>query len=193
MPGFTPNYNWPYPSDTDSPDARVYLKELARQVDATVKAIDVRVAAAEASVAGLASVTAAWPTWVPTLGGGLVVGNGVQTAIYRQTGKTTDYVWELVLGSTSAVGTNPTITLPTTPHAAFVAASFAGVPIGDVYVFDTGTGAWVGLAFCLSGSTVTLTYSSEVGSGSVTGITASAPITFTTGDRLMAYGTYPSL
>lgn len=55
-------------------------------------------------------------TWTPTLTN-IVLGNGLQTAYYIQVGKLIFWYWQLILGTTSSMGTGPVVTLPlpTTP------------------------------------------------------------------------------
>src|SRR5690348_3539726 len=67
------------------------------------------------------NATAAWVAWVPTLTN-LTLGNGTQVANYRQVGKTVDFIWTLLLGSTSAVGTVPSFTLPVAPSTNWIPA-----------------------------------------------------------------------
>src|SRR5262245_14617589 len=67
----------------------------------------------------MTATVGAWTTWTPTLAN-LTLGNGTVTAKYRRLGKTVDYRFKFVLGSTSAVGTSPRFTLPAAPHADFV-------------------------------------------------------------------------
>ena len=56
-----------------------------------------------------------WSTWSPSYSN-LSVGNGTASAIYAYTGmKTVTAHWYLTLGSTSSVGTSPTLTLPIAP------------------------------------------------------------------------------
>jgi len=54
--------------------------------------------------------------WSPTLTN-MTLGNGVQTAYYLQIGKLVFWYWQIILGTTSSVSTNPIVTLPvpTTP------------------------------------------------------------------------------
>ena len=136
------------------------------------------------------AIVTAETTWVPTLTN-LTLGSGTVVAKYRRVGKWVDYRFIFTLGSGSAVGTGPTFTLPATPHADYVVAANAGVPIGAVDMYDANIPAiWVGLAFCVSGSTASPVYSTEVGAGSSTAITATAPFTWTTSDKLIVYGTF---
>src|SRR5258706_593917 len=74
---------------------------------------DVPSAAADwaAILAALHGATDAWTTWSPTLTN-LTLGSGALTAKYRQVGKTVDIRGRFVYGIGSAVGTDPSFTLP---------------------------------------------------------------------------------
>lgn len=67
-----------------------------------------------------------WQTWVPTLTN-ITLNNGTQIAKYTQIGKTIFFNWSLVMGTTSAIGTNPSITLPAASTANYLSNSKIGV------------------------------------------------------------------
>lgn len=130
---------------------------------------------------------AAWSSWTPTLTN-LTQGNGTITAKYIQTGKTVHYRFKFVLGSTSAVGSGPTFTLPVAAHADYVA-------IQDVYgsanMVDAGTAAYVGRLRATS-TTVGLLLAENAG-GALTvdnSVSSTVPFTWATGDSISVYGTY---
>src|SRR5678815_1966659 len=52
----------------------------------------------------IGGLTDSWSTWSPTTAN-LTLGNGTITARYRMSGKTGDFFFSFVLGSTSAIGT----------------------------------------------------------------------------------------
>jgi hypothetical protein len=54
-----------------------------------------------------------WQDWTPTFGN-LTLGDGTQTARYTQAGKLVVAEYALVFGSGSAMGSNPTVSLPVT-------------------------------------------------------------------------------
>lgn len=132
------------------------------------------------------NATAAWQTWSPTLTN-LTVGNGGISASYRQVGKTVDFRFIFVLGSTSAVGTAPTFTVPVAMHAAYTAAQY----VGGGTLFDAGTAVYV--ALLRPSSSTVMGMEAALASGTYVGssqITATAPYTFTTSDVISAWGTY---
>ena len=130
-----------------------------------------------------------WSDWTPTLAN-ITQGSGTVVAKYKRVGKHVHYRFVFTLGSGSAIGTSPTFTLPATPHADYVSATFGGVPLGRLWMLDSGAGAWEGTVLCLATNVATLVYSNEVGASSSNTITATAPFTWTSPDRLNAFGTF---
>jgi hypothetical protein len=95
--------------------------KLASDVVTTAKILDANVTTAKIAdaavtpaklIAGTGS-SWAWQTWSPTLSN-LTQGNGTIEAKYIQIGKTVYFRFTFILGTTSAVGSIPTITLPVT-------------------------------------------------------------------------------
>ena len=126
-------------------------------------------------------LTDAWSTWSPTTAN-LTLGNGTIIARYRQSGKTGDFIFSFTLGSTSAIGTLPSFTLPFTPQATF--ATFATMGHGEL--LDSGTAAYIAVGRWTAGSAVEVVYGGA--SGIHTSVTATAPFTWTTSDRLLIHG-----
>jgi hypothetical protein len=131
------------------------------------------------------NATAAWTTWSPTLTN-LTLSNGTQIAKYRQVGKTVDFIWSFVLGSTSSVGTSPAFTLAVAPSTNWAFTGNTLFPTNCVAI-DAGNAEWPGETR-LSGSTVSIFYKSTI--SAVSNITATAPFTWGTGDGLLVCGTY---
>lgn len=131
----------------------------------------------------LDDLTAAWTTWVPTLTN-LTLGNGAVTARYHKVGKTLNYRFKFVLGSTSAVGTTPRFTLPFAVHASYAVNEDV---LGWGMLLDTGTTNRAGLAEFFSSTALTIRLTSST--GSFGDITATAPWTWGTGDALSISGT----
>lgn len=125
------------------------------------------------------TMTSAWSTWSPTLTN-LTLGNGSVTARYRQLGKTLDYRFKFVLGSTSAVGTDPTFTLPAAPHGSY---AFLADVLGRGALYDNGTAVRDAVVRFVSGSTL-LILQITAATGSYASVTATSPWTWTTGDSL---------
>lgn len=135
----------------------------------------------------LSAISTAWSTWVPTLTN-LTLGNGTQTARYRRVGKTVDWYWRFVLGSTSAVGTDPTFTLPAVQAAHYASGSGDSFFPGIVRLVDSGVTTRQG-DFTLS-SSQTLRLVSWNATPALAQITSTAPWTWGTGDSMLAWGTY---
>lgn len=133
----------------------------------------------EVSNFGLAATTP-WTAWTPTLTN-LTLGNGTQTAIYRQLGKTVDFYWQFVLGSTSTVGTSPRFTLPVAP-----ASRYTGPWSSQIN--DASVGQRLAQLGLVTGSTVEVLYVNTTLFLAV--ITATVPFTWTTSDGLICWGIY---
>jgi len=83
-----------------------------------------------------------WTTWTPTYTN-LTVGNGTVTARYQQVGKTINFKFVFVLGTTSSIGTTPTISMPVTPlsyNALFT-----------TYISENGVASYTGMSDSFAG------------------------------------------
>lgn len=80
----------------------------------------------------------AWASWTPTWTN-LTVGNGAVVASYTQIGKTVRATISFLLGTTSAVGTSPTINLPVTPKST---STYARAYFGQGEALDAGTAVY---------------------------------------------------
>jgi hypothetical protein len=121
----------------------------------------------------------AWQTWVPSFTN-LTVGNGTLNAYYMQVGKTVFVSLNFTLGSTSAMGTSPTYTLPVTAAARYS----SGQELGPIFIEDTGTTAYI--ANTRTASTTVANMEVETAGGtyvSVGGISSTVPMTWATTDR----------
>lgn len=70
-----------------------------------------------------------WISWTPTLSAGsgsFTVGNGTLTARYRWDGGQVRWLFRLLMGSTSSIGTNASFTLPLSAEAAISSYSVMG-------------------------------------------------------------------
>ena len=119
----------------------------------------------------------AWVSWAPTLSN-ITVGNGIQTAYYRQVNKTVHFRYWLQFGSTSAIGSGSNFTLPVAPAAA-VAHTVAGALL-DSSAADYRAGA----AYIVASGSLCLPLSPT---GRLTG---TVPWTWATGDEIAIGGTY---
>lgn len=122
-------------------------------------------------------------TWTPTWTN-FTTGNGsLNFANYVQVGKTVYFEMRFTLGSTSAMGTDPTFTLPIATVSSVSTQNFC-------YLLDAGTASYSGLAEPLN----TVCYLSVMNSaGTYTtnaSITATAPFTWGANDRIYCSGSY---
>lgn len=130
-----------------------------------------------------------WTAWAPTWSN-LTVGNGTVTARYMRVGRTIHYFIKFLLGSTSSVSTGPTFTLPVALAASYVTGG-QGDSIGDVRVIDSGTADYSGQVFASSSTTGRIIVGTAGGAyTSFTDINGTTPMTWTTSDAMMAWGTY---
>lgn len=129
----------------------------------------------------------AWTSWTPTLVN-LTLGNGTVSAKYHRIGRRICWRFKFTLGSTSAVGTLPSFTLPVPAHADYLTTdSF----LGGATLIDTGVAGYGGLVVCSSGGAPIFLRVGGSGAANVA-VTATAPFTWGTGDVLSANGTYES-
>jgi hypothetical protein len=130
----------------------------------------------------------AWTTYTPTFVN-FTIGNGTITyARYQQIGKTVRVSLLVTLGSTSVMGTTPTISLPVTSASHYVADREY---LGLCALADTGTTEYIAMATWASTTTIKM----FVGVANATylstaNITATVPFTWTTNDRFSADFTY---
>ena len=122
-----------------------------------------------------------WRNWSPTLNN-LTKGNGTQTARYTQVGKLVVAEYALVFGSTSAMGTNPNVSLPVT--AVVLGGNENNRGSGEAH--DDSVGTRIALAVRATPTVAALHYLNPA----YTGITATAPFTWTTSDVIQFTITY---
>lgn len=131
-----------------------------------------------------------WNSYTPNLqasGGGSSIGNGTLTGRYVQQGRTVTVRIELVLGSTTSLGSGVTwITLPLPP-----VESQENCPMGGwAYIENTGSQGYYALPRVLGGQRIDLLVSDVSGNGKVTNVTATAPFAFGSTDVIRLTGTY---
>lgn len=129
-------------------------------------------------------LSGAWTTWTPTLAN-LTLGNGTVIARFTRIGRTIHFIFVFTLGSTSAVGTAPTFTLPVTVASHWPAFT----QIGTTAMHDVGVGIYNGEVRADTSSVAGIRRIGGSGSASVQ-ITATVPFTWTTGDYFASVGTY---
>jgi hypothetical protein len=171
----TTNYGWTTPDDTALvKDGASAIRTLGSSVDTTTKNLnpettlgDIAYRSSTANVKtrlGIGStgqvltVVGGVPAWAaaggptvtsytPTLAN-LTLGNGTLTAKYAQTGKIVTVYFNFTLGSTSSVGSNPSITLPVSAADTYNTAK--------VFLADYGTATFWGNAWNGDATTVYL-------------------------------------
>lgn len=127
-----------------------------------------------------------WTSFTPTFTN-LTKGNGTLTAGYIQIGKTIHFYINFVLGSTSSVSGDTTVTLPVTS-----ATRTSNSPIGKVQILDNSTGNGYPGNFTLNSTTKgRYLYFGTSGGTIITGaFGSSAPFSWATNDQIFVSGTY---
>lgn len=128
----------------------------------------------------------AWTTWTPTVVG-VTAGTGATTQyVYKQTGKTVSFRFQITFGTTPSFTAPVTFTLPVTPAT-------SSVPVAVGYYNGTG-GPWPISAYYISSvmalyyNKPTATLNTNVGQGAVT--TGATPVAPASGNILVITGTY---
>jgi hypothetical protein len=131
-----------------------------------------------------------WVTYTSTWSG--TIGNGTNVAAYMRIGDTVSYRIKITWGTTTShAASTQTLTLPTTPVAAYAAFS----PMGTEVCLDAGVNAWSGHVqlTAASGTTINFTAGVSTTTPAATGqVTNTVPMTWGNGDVLMVEGTYQS-
>ena len=125
--------------------------------------------------------TGAWQTWTPTYAN-VTVGNGTTVARYQQIGKTVSFEIRFTLGSTSAIGTTPSFTLPVT--ASLSAATYSAL-FGDASATNH-----IGGVDCNTTTAFLYATNASTTYAFVSYLTATVPFTWTTSDYFVVRGTY---
>ena len=122
-----------------------------------------------------------WTTFTPSWTN-LTVGNGTNTGRYSTVNKIMYVQTSFTMGSTSAMGTNPRLTLP----ASATMDTTAQAVFGTSTIEDTGTATFVGVCF-RSTTTGIEFYVNNVSATyqTLTSITSTVPMTWTNTDRLI--------
>jgi len=169
MAGTTTNNGWDYPTSTDLlKDGALAIQTLATDIDTSVGT-------------GLLAWTAYTPTFV-----NFTLGNGTISFAYSQVGKVVNFRGLITLGSTSVMGTVPTISLPVTANS-----SATSLPLGQVFFNDAGTVVNTGILSMTTTTTLTMHALSASGTYvSRTGLQSNVPFTWTTSDQILLQATY---
>lgn len=137
---------------------------------------------------GLIGSGTAYTSYTPTFAN-TTLGNGTVAGKYQQFGKTVFFRASFILGSTSAVSTSPTVTLPVTSASSTYTASIS--PIGNVYLNDNGVASYASQLLWATTSTASFpAFGSASSYVNATGITSTIPFTWATADGIYLSGTY---
>lgn len=135
------------------------------------------------SVTNAKLASQAWQSWTPTLTN-LTLGNGSSVGTYIQIGKTVFFKWIFTIGTTSAVGTAPTISLPVTS----VATPDVTFPLGTCIYDNNGGSGYNGL-FMWASTTTTALYTLDT-SNNFTAYSATNPTAYASGHKIYGQGVY---
>ena len=126
----------------------------------------------------------AWTSYTPTLTN-ITLGNGTSSGFYIQVGKTVHFRWRFTMGSTSAMGSSPSFTLPKTPKDMLANTShFRGLANASTQGYDFVAIFTGGTTLALHSYNATFTYNlTDV-------VSSTAPFSWTTGNALEINGTY---
>ena len=129
-----------------------------------------------------------WKTWTPTLAN-LTLGNGAVIARYVQINGYVTARFKFTLGSTSAVGTSPTVSTPVT--ASSTAADSNGPPIGVAYAKEVGANTYPSVVHLATTTTIAILAQNATATNVVAqGISATLPFTWGTTDVLSFTATF---
>ena len=143
---------------------------------------DLLVTAASGEATGL-TYTGGWTTWSPTPAG-ITIGNGTLTTRYQKIGKTVNYYFRFLMGSTSAITGGIQFGLPVTPLQTGVNGTSEGI------IFDVGVAAYKAYTENDGGTAYARIANSAATylTGSV--FSSTTPMTWVTGDIMIFTGTY---
>ena len=127
----------------------------------------------------------AWTTWTPSYVN-LTIGNGTVVAVYKKIGRTIHFRYKLTLGSTSSIGSAPTISLPVNLNSIDSIINSSG------YCSPGGSDNYITARNNTDG--VTSFRPAALGAGgayaTLSNITATTPGTWATGNILQLAGSY---
>jgi len=115
--------------------------------------------------------------WTPTLTN-LTLGSGTVTAKYTNAGGYAQFFFKFTYGAGSAVGTQPTISLPFS-----MPSYYANAYVGDVRLLHDGVSAFRGAARYLTSTTIDVIY--HPSGGTEANVTSTAPFTWDANDAII--------
>ncbi len=134
------------------------------------------------SGAAINGVSVIRASWTPTVAN-LTVGNGTLVARYSRIDKSVTCHIKFILGSTSAIGSAPSFSLP-------FATAYSDTVAGTLVMLDTGTAANMGLVYIEAGVAGTRAIQTGASYAGLTSITATVPHTWANTDILSLVFSY---
>jgi hypothetical protein len=127
-----------------------------------------------------------WSAWTPASRNDMTIGNGTETARYSQIGNTVFWFYSFIFGSTSSIASSPAIQLPIATTATWESS------YGDCLLVDASPGInYAGAAFYIINDKVQFQGQKADGTWStINDIGPSLPFSWTTNDKIYAYGYY---
>ena len=140
--------------------------------------------------------TWAWDTYTPTFAN-TTLGNGTVTGKYIKIGKFVQFYTSFKLGTTSAVSSNPTVTLPVTASATAFDTGTGDVRIGQSSFEDSGVASYDGVTLIVGTSTSSTTAKIILLGTAATylgpvGLSSTVPFTWGNLDTMRVSGSYES-
>lgn len=173
------------PSDGDTIDAsdvNTPFNTIANAINGNLDSTNVSAGGiTPANLTSGTGTTWVWQNWTPTYAN-LTTGNGTVVAKYSQIGKLVHAYWSFTLGSTSAVGTSPTVSVP-----GGLSANYTGETTisGSAYALDAANNIYP--LFIDVASTISLRAIVTSGTYATSGggvLSATIPFTWGTADVL---------
>lgn len=135
----------------------------------------------------LVAINSDWQSWSPTLTNLTLGSGGTVIAYYREVGKSVDFYFDFTFGTGSAVGTDPSFSLPVPVSGMYPVGNSSSFP-GFSVLLDASVNWKQAMMQLTSTTVVKFFYWNSVGSAQQ--ITATVPHTWNAGDKFIASGTY---
>lgn len=130
----------------------------------------------------------AWQSYTPTFTN-LTVGSGALSGGFTRFGRTIHYYVKWTFGAGSAVGSNPTFSLPVAASSRY--SSSVLDQMGRGIILDSGTADFDLVSLFSTSTTAVLQVLNATGTyTAVNGVTATVPMTWAAGDSFVVQGTY---
>lgn len=131
-----------------------------------------------------------WTSYTPTYTN-LTVGAGSNTGGFIKVGRTVHFYVRWIFGAGAAVGTNPTYSLPVQASTRYSSTTLDA--FGTVIILDSGTADFGGTSLFATSTSGALQVWNSAGTYlTANSVTATVPMTWTTSDGFVVFGTYES-